>query len=282
MLDVGVYTMDPSEYHTDPVEGGSLSSTGARMLLDTSPATFRWWTDNPGERATKAVWDFGTSAHTRLLGIGPDIDVLDFQDWRKNDAKTAAAESRQAGRIPLLAKEYDHIPRMVEQLKAHPLAGHLFRPGRGTAETVLVWRCPETGVMCRAMLDWLPKSRSLLVDYKTTASAHPEAISRSVYNYQYHVQAAHYLDGAQVLGLVDEHCPFSFVFQEKTPPYLVNVVYLNALSMRIGRDRLLRARRLYAGCVEAGHWPGYSEEIMSEIGLPAFAEREYMEDGYDA
>ena len=43
----GVYEMPAEEYHADPVEGGSLSSTGARRLLEMAPARWRYEQAHP-------------------------------------------------------------------------------------------------------------------------------------------------------------------------------------------------------------------------------------------
>src|SRR5690606_30614366 len=70
-VEPGVYDNVPSEvYHSDPVPGGSLSSTGARKLATECPAAFKHWLDNP--EPSKKEFDFGTAAHKVVLGDGPE------------------------------------------------------------------------------------------------------------------------------------------------------------------------------------------------------------------
>jgi hypothetical protein len=51
----GIYPGVPDEvYHADPVEGGSLSSTGARKILD-CPAKFKWERDTRPAQARRST-----------------------------------------------------------------------------------------------------------------------------------------------------------------------------------------------------------------------------------
>jgi hypothetical protein len=276
----GVYDIPADAYHRDPVPGGSLSSTGARKLLPPScPALFRHWLDH-GE-APRADYDFGHAAHTRVLGSGPEVELLDYDNWRTNEVKAKAEAARAAGKVPMLTKEYAPIAGMVTALAAHPVASAVLAPGRGRTEQTLVWTDADTGVPCRAMLDHLPYPvagrRLIVADYKTCLSAAPDDLGRVISKLGYHVQATHYLDGVQALGLAPAGAAFVFVFQEKTPPYLVTVVELTGVALDIGRHLNREARRTYRRCMETGRWPGYSDGIEI-VSLPAWVERAYMED----
>jgi hypothetical protein len=74
-------------YHNDPVPGGSLSSTGARKLLPPGcPAKYRWWADN--REPFKAVFEEGKAAHRKVLGVGPELVLVDRRErWDTNDDK---------------------------------------------------------------------------------------------------------------------------------------------------------------------------------------------------
>jgi hypothetical protein len=156
----------------------------------------------------------------------------------------------------------------------YPDASALFAPGSGRPEQSLFWRDEPTGIMRRARVDWLPNPRDgrlIVPDYKTTVSAHPEAIARSVDTYGYHQQAAWYLDGIKALDL-DEKPAFLLVFQEKTAPYLITVVELDVVTLRIGAAKNRRALDTYRKCVESGHWPGYVPDHEPHyLSLPPWA-----------
>lgn len=272
----GVYDLPAEDYHADPVEGGSLSSTGARRLLPPyCPAIFRWEKDHP---VFKDDFDFGHAAHQMILGAGPEIEVFTATSWSKKADQQAKKAAREEGRIPLLEKDHEVVREMAEVLRAHPIASALIDPEHGKPEQTLVWRDERTGVWRRALVDWLPNrpetGRLIVTDYKTTHSAHPEKIQKSAYDYGYHQQADWYLDGVRALDLGPDPA-FVFVFQEKTAPYLVTVVQLDAVAMRLGREKNREAIDLYRRCVAADRWPGYSDEVEL-IPLPAWVENNYL------
>lgn len=269
----GVYDIPAEDYHTDPVpSGGSLSSSGARRLLPPStPALFDYERRHP--RTPTGAMEIGTAAHKLVLGDGPELVRIDADSWRTNAAKAAAEKARAAGAVPLLTEDYDRVHAMADALREHPLASQLLHPDSGKAEQSLFWHDTTRGVWLRARLDWLRPGnaarRTVVVDYKTTVSADPAAIAKSVATYGYHQQAAFYLDGVRALGLGDDPA-FIFIFQEKQPPHLVHVVELDYQALRVGADLNRRAIDLFARCYADDHWPGHPDDITT-ISLPTWA-----------
>lgn len=277
IVEPGVYDLTDAEYHADPVKGGSLSSTGARALLPPScPARFHY--DREHGRADTAAFDHGRAAHALVLGVGEPIASLPFKDRRTNAYKAAVLEARAAGKTPLLEKDAEQVWRMAAALREHPVAGPLFtRPG--VAELSLVYRDPESGVMCRVRTDWMPDvdadSRVLVVDYKTTVDAHPAAFAKAMAKYGYHQQGPFYCDGITALGLDHGREPqFVLVAQEKEPPFLVTVGAPTARAIEWGRVLNRKARDLYRECTEADHWPGYSDAI-EPLDIPGWLDSHY-------
>ena len=279
----GVYQLAAEDYHADPVAGGSLSSTGARKLLDPScPALFKHWQDNPEEH--KRSFDFGQAAHAELLGIGRPIRVLDYPDYKTKAAREAKVAAYAADEIPMLTAEYEVVKAMVAQIRAHPVAAALFNPDTGVGEQTIVWRDRRTGVACRAMLDWLPNpgdGRLIVPDYKTTARAvDPGSLSKTLAEFGLHQQGAWYLDAVHAAGLVGDLDPaFVLVFQSKTAPYLVNVVQVDPHALMWGDVLNQEARAVYAECTRTGRWPGYDQ--VTSIDLPSYTVRQ-LEDAREA
>jgi PDDEXK-like domain of unknown function (DUF3799) len=278
VADPGVYDIPAAVYHADPVPGGSLSSTGARKVLE-CPAKFEW--DRRHPQPTRKTFDLGSAAHRVVLEDGPELVLIDAAEWRSNAVKAQVAAVREAGGIPLKPDEYRMVHDMAEALRRHPVAGPTFAPGSGRAEQSLFWRDHMTGVSRRARPDWMKYTRSgrlIAVDYKTTADASLDGISKSVLNYRYDQQAAWYRSGMRELGLHDDP-GFVFVFQEKVAPYVVTVVELTAVTHKIGRARNRQALELYARCTESGYWPGYADENEpSLVALPGWAENKELEE----
>lgn len=272
----GVYADLPAEvYHGQFVPGGSLSSTGARKLLAPGcPAQFKYDSEHP--QAPKKEFDLGHAAHKFVLGDGPDLEVIDYPDWKKKDAQNQRDDAYAAGKVPLLTKDHDMVQAMTEAIRQHPIAGPLFTPGSGVAEQSIFWEDKDTGVMRRARPDWLKQlpGLTLCVDYKTTVDANPEAISKAIYNYGYHQQDAYYVDGIEAAGLAAPgSARFVFVFQQKTAPYLITVRELAEEDRHIGRAKNQRALRIYAECTRTGIWPDWTGPAtdIPQISLPTWA-----------
>lgn len=273
----GIYPDMPIDvYHADPVPGGSLSSSGARKLLDPScPALFKWERDNP--TPPKREFDLGHAAHKLVLGEGEEIVVTEWDDWRTKAAREERDAIRATGAVPLLSHEGEQMQAMAEAIRQHPLAGPLFTPGNGIAEQSLFWQDPRHGVWRRARPDWIPhrqdNGRLIIADYKTARAVDPSALQRTVYEHGYHAQAAWYIDAVKALGLTGDQEPaFIFVFQAKTPPYLVHLVELDFPALQLGAARNDRALQIYAECQRTGIWPGFNDRI-TYLPLPAWAEK---------
>lgn len=284
----GVYDGMPEEQYHGHRE--SLSSSGARKLLPPScPALFAWERDNG--RPPKRTFDYGHAAHQKVLGVGAELVVVQktakdgtltpADDYRTKSAQDHRDDIRAAGKVPILAEELEQVDAMADAILQHPIASVLFDPDRGgKPEQSLFWTDPAFGVLRRARLDWLPEQltasgRLVVPDYKTTVSAEKRAVAKSVAAYGYAQQDDWYRELVLALGLADD-VAFVFVFQEKTPPYLVNVVEIDGPSQRVAHELNQRALGVYADCTATGVWPGYSDDIEL-VGLPPYVLREFGE-----
>jgi hypothetical protein len=274
----GVYPISADEYHGDPVEGGSLTSSGAVKLVNECPAKFDYERRHP--LPPKDIFDFGSAAHRMVLGAGRDIVVVDADNWMTKAAKAQRDEARANGLIPLLAGDYVVVKAMAAALRNHPMAAALLDPERGTAEQTLVWQDGPTGVWCRALVDFLPHAadgRYVLGEYKSAVDASPAGCAKAMFSYSYHQRAQWYVRGAQrVLG----DAALVLIFQEKSAPYLVHCAEPDAIAMRHGRDRNDEALEIYAACTKAGRWPGYEpEDEVAPLSLPDWLHNRMLKEG---
>jgi hypothetical protein len=261
-----------ADYHADPVPEGSLSCSGAKLLLPPScPAKYAWSRKHPPE--PKAVFEFGTAAHREVLGTGWPIEVWEGTDWKTKASQEWRKEQRAAGRVPILANEREQITAMAAAIRAHPTASLLLNAEEVMAERSLFWQDEEFGIWRRSRLDAVRLSgRVIITDYKTAVTADPREWSRNAANFGYHWQDPWYRE-AVICTLGDADPAFLFVVQEKTPPYLVAVYELDELSIEAGQAKIRAACREYARCTAAGEWPGYQPEgeTVTRISLPAWA-----------
>jgi len=260
----GIYDISDEVYHADPIEGGSLSSSGAKTILK-APALFNH--QQHAGQEYKDVFDFGTAAHSVVLGTGSLLAVLDFKDWRASGAVAAKKEARQAGLTPILTKDKVIVDAMAEALKGCAQAVGLLDGRKGRAEQSVFWE--DCGAWFRARPDFLynePRDGEdylICVDYKTTLDASDSAFEKTIINYDYHMQAAHYSAGVEaVTGL-----PVKFVFiaQEKTAPYLVNTFILSNSLLAMGSERMDQAITVWRECRATGVWPGYPPETKIAV-----------------
>lgn len=268
----GVYDIPEDAYHADPVPGGSLSQSGAKVLLkEGGPALFAWQREHP-KPPTKDM-ELGTAAHKLVLGTGQELAEVKADNWRGKRAADEAAEAREAGKLPLLTRELATVRAMAEALRGHEWAQRLLsQPGK--PEMSAFWPDPDYGVWRRLRWDFMPEPhatrRAVLVDYKTTADAGKAAFARSIANFGYHQQADWYAQGYYELTGV--YPAFAFVAQEKEPPYRVAVYQLKQSAISLGNDLNERAIRIYKECAETGEWPGY-DPGPQEIDVPVWAYR---------
>lgn len=278
----GVYKIPEADYHADPCPLPSLSSSGARKIMSECPALYWYDRNNPREK-TNAL-DVGSLAHAMILE-GDEwrnrFAVLpEDHNARTNEGKAIQAGYEESGMTVIKHADFEKVAAMADAIRAHKLASAVFSNGR--PEMTLAWQDKQFGIWKRVLLDWLPNDGGrIFADMKTTISANPEALRKTMYNYGYHQQAAWYLDGIKALGLTDRPS-FIFVFQEKQPPYQVVIAQPDETALMWARTLNEKASETFARCLDAGHWPGYSDDV-EVLSLPGFAEHEYQRrDGMSA
>lgn len=253
-----------------------LSASGVRRLLDTCPERFRYEQDHPdeSEKKTKALLA-GSVVHAWILE-GEEIaaeryvQLPEDHNGATKDGKARLAEIAEAEKIAVPWRIYKDASGMYDAFRRHPIYA-LFESG--LPEVSIFWKDTQFDLSCRARIDWLPESssvdgfwRRVVPDYKTAESAHPREIKNSMANYEYHIQAAWYLDGIRACGLREDPV-FRFVFQEKTAPYLVTICELDEDALDIAKDKITIAKDIYKRCLDSRTWPGYAEDVTI-VGLP--------------
>ncbi|MBC8091913.1 MAG: PD-(D/E)XK nuclease-like domain-containing protein [Pseudonocardia sp.] len=276
----GLYPDVPhADYIADPVIGGSLSSTGARRLLASTPEKFRYWQQHP--EPPRTTFDVGTAAHREVLGVGPNIVVVPGtgkkgpEVWDTNTTRAHVEEVRAAGDVPVKPSVAVQVREMADALRGNAAARRALAPG-GEVELTGVWVDPATGVACRLRADTVHLGpRPLLVEYKTCDDASPGAAEKAMIRYGYHRQGGWHSAGLRHL-LDVAAVGFLIVFQEKDPPYAVHVTQPPEIAM-MAADRVNRAAlQVYEACTLTGLWPGFNgdqgDAAPTVLGYPAWAD----------
>jgi PDDEXK-like domain of unknown function (DUF3799) len=268
----GIYdSMPQAIYHADPVPGGSLTRSGAKLLLPPScPAKYDFALKHPASRKDTLAFDLGHAAHHMVLGIGPELVDVGGDDLRVTATKLRHDEARARGATPLRSRDFDRVMAMAAALRAHPEAAALLDPRKGRPEQAIVWtetvqwkgadeQMHETEIWRRCMIDWLPDApaygRLIVPDYKTADSADQQTWAHGAGKYAYHMQAAWIIEGLQrLLGI---EVRIVFILQEKDPPYLPSIAQLSDADVQAGLERNWAALEVFAECRRTDLWPGY-------------------------
>lgn len=258
----GVYDMTMADYHGQPCEGPSISSSGLRTIWSASPA--HYWVEsslNPDrvEANERPHFSLGRAAHHLLfLGrTGFDAEFVvrpdKWNDWRTKEAKEWRSDMIAAGLTIITDAELEHITGMARSLGAHPLvkAGIL----DGAVERSLIFRDPQTGAWLKSRPDNIPTDSADVADLKTTVSVQTDALRRTIADYHYTMQGA--LVGMAFREVLQrEMQTFTLVFVEKTPPYCCRVVTLRPSDLERGEMQIRAAVQMFADCCARGEWPG--------------------------
>ena len=278
----GLYDLSDAAYHADLAPRPSLSSSLTRKLIDRSP--LHAWTAcprlNPAhEPKTSDAFDMGRAIHAMTLGKGAGIAVVDADNWTTKAARQDRDAARDAGLTPMLAAQYEAACSARNQIW-HVL-GDDFGIDIATGRNEIAAFAEIDGVWCRALVDHAPvDARRPLIDIKTTTNASPDACVRSVADFGYDFQAAHYLDVWE--AATGERREFRFVFIEKEPPFGISVVELydneddEADWMLDARHKCAEARRIWGECLKTGHWPGYPARIAT-VGAPTYHRQKWAD-----
>lgn len=263
-LEAGLYPdMSDETYHADPVEGGSLSSTFARLLTNHVPAKAR--ERFIGRKPTKAM-NLGKAVHSHALGRGPELIVWQF-DGRTKEGKVerqaAAPLLATEAAVAVTAAERTQIEDMVTALRAHPEICDILAASK--AEVSGFWQ--ERDIWLRARYDLLGDEA---FDYKTAQDVTRRGFTKALGAYGYHQQADFYLRGLRILGHKAGRSPLRFICQETEPPYLVQIHTPDDEAMTFAAMHNDQAIATYKECKRTDIWPGYPSLHAEPSPLPAW------------
>lgn len=187
------------------------------------------------------------------------------------DGRTKTGKEWLAAQIhPVVDAETNAIIEgMIQSVQAHPMARTILCDAKGFPE-VSCWKQHPTTLLLKGRADRLTMDKTdstVVVDLKTCKSgeAHPDRFSKTIWNWNYHRQAAFYLE-------LFEASFFIFVAVENEPPYAVGVYNLDRETLAVGYRENERDLQRVKSCIDANDWPCYGQGI-STLGLPAWAKK---------
>ncbi len=225
----------------------ALSKSMMTKILK-SPAHYKAALDEHQE-PSKAM-QLGTAIHTAVLEphlysqvvavIPPDIDhrTKEGKQWKE----------QHKSRIHLTHAEDIDVQGVANSVRRHPFWDII--NCEHSIEASVFAEDAETQIPLKARPDLWIKEPAILVDVKTTDDASPEAFSRTISTFGYHIQAAHYLamTGAE---------SFIFVAVERKAPYAVGIYRLDAEWLQAGENLRRKAISTLHECRALDSWPAY-------------------------
>jgi hypothetical protein len=260
---MNVLRITSDEYHADPCDTPSLSSGIAKLLLERPP--YWAWAAHPKlnpdytPAEPKAAFDIGSAAHAILLENGNGIEVCAFDNWLTKDSKAKRDAAREAGRTPVLTKDYDRTQEMA-RIATDMLAAYGIDVATTQNESVMITKVD--GVLCRTRPDIYTVGR--IIDYKTTG-VNLDVFNKQASKFGYDLQAAMYMRVAAELG---EKCDWLFLVQETAAPYPVQLFKPTMEFLEVGKRKFAQALEIWSECLITGDWPGYPADIQMLDAMP--------------
>ena len=268
-----------AEYEAIP----ALSYSGMKELAR-SPAHYQAWLadkleeinnrrlvesgmiEKSDEKETKA-FRIGKAVHCAFLQ--PDLWAKTYKaipecDRRTKEGKAvheAFMSSLNDGDTALPFDEYE-LATEVAQSAERISDAHIVRTG-AWAEVPLTAKDLKTPI--KGIPD-LIDGDGFIFDLKTTDDATERAVLRTILQYGYHLQAAHYLNLAS--AHIDGLKGFRLIFVEKTKPYAGAVYEISADLLDLGRKTVAGLYQTYDKCVAENNWPGLPDHVTKLDALP--------------
>ena len=249
-----------------------ISASDLKRMMK-SMATWKYEKDHPEETDNPAFL-FGRAYHKLMLepdDFDNEFIVSPKFDRRTKDGKAAYEQFLQdaAGKEVIDEETYQTLLEMQAALYDTPFVKLLIN---GEHEKSFFWTDEETGIKCKCRPDSYGqiKDQCICVDLKTTTNAETDKFMRDSLKFGYDIQAAHYCEGLE--KILKKPFKFIFIAQEKTAPYLVNVLEADAYFMQNGADLRLDLLKKYKKCVATDKWPGYMDETskINSLSVPAW------------
>jgi exodeoxyribonuclease VIII len=246
-----------ADYHADP-------AISASQLKEISRSPYHYWSRylDPDRTPTIATSAMKLGSLTHCAVLEPDELSKRYgitPDRRSNAGKALAAEMEASGIEAVTAQEMEQALAMAASVRSNSTAALLL--SNGQAEQSFWWDDIATGMRCKCRPDWF--DGETIIDLKTCVDASPAGFAKSVAQWSYQVQSAHYLCGTLAKR-------FIFVAVEKSAPFATACYELDAQAMVHGSVLRHNALQRIQDCRAINEWPGYTDGIQT-LQLPGWA-----------
>jgi hypothetical protein len=265
-----IHDLPAAEYHASP----ALGSSTVRALLSSTPAHALHKLQHAEQTEAQAL---GTAVHCAVLTpqlYSKEIAIAPECDRRTKDGKETYAS--------FLASVGD---RLVITLKQQFVVDEVYRAiTLSRTAKALLDRCQQRELSLFHLDKCATKgrldaySRGIVLDIKTTRDASRAGFERSISQYGYGIQAAHYRRVIEGVGLA--FTDFIFIVVETEPPHGVAIYAMEEEVMDLYAPQVEQAIRDWTLCQETHSFRSYADEIQ-KVSVPRWLRRQ-LEEGVAA
>lgn len=285
---VGMFPgIDPLVYHADPIEEGSLSQSGIKILLDESPLDFAFQHPRINPDAVERVLATvagrrGDLVHQLALGKGRGYAIGDFPDWRTKAAQEFRKAALEDGATPALRHAFEEAEVMAEVIRER--VKRVLDGAAYETEVAIIWRevTPAGEIYMRGLLDIWCEELGIILDPKVTANlgnGRPgaEKVERHAVAMGWDLQAGLYVRGVERLKpALEGRVRFGNLMVKPEAPFTARLLWPDYVARRTALFQAMPAMQLFAECQAEGRWPGYPEEGET-LSLPTYEENRRLE-----
>lgn len=196
------------------------------------------------------------------------------------DRRTKAGKEQWAqfvaqseGKTVMTEEQFETVEGMTKSLKSHKLAMKMLNGGE--SEYSYFGTDQDTNLKLKCRPDYV--NNSVLIDLKTTIDASPDGFLRELLKYNYHLQAAFYIDVFNLAQGPNELPTESFYFiaVENKAPYAVGVYSIDEVGLGAGRalyKNCLAEYKVYQDALQKdpNYKKAYCEDAL-ELEIPIWA-----------
>jgi len=235
----------------------AIAASDQKYLIDHGLAAFniyKYGKNNPPKVATPAM-KLGSVVHCFVLENEKFYKTYAQLDGKRTkENKALAVQLEKDGIQTYSQSDATVFTSIYEALKKNEFANkYIINDKKGFAEQSYWWTHKATGLQCKCRCDYVVDD--MVIDLKTTGEggASPDAFTRTIVNFKYHLQAAHYLQGTGAKR-------FIFVAVEKVFPYTVAVYELSGSFIEKGFQLQEQTLQQIKQAQESGIWAGHSDQ----------------------
>lgn len=263
------------KYHADRT---AVSSSPLRKILK-SPKTFRANFFRTEALEETPAMKTGTMLHMALLE--PESykkTYILIPEFKGKGSVSAREEWETSQRMDhpdaqfVKQDQLDEMEGMVNSVLSNTLACTLLKKGK--AEMSGYYRDPGTGIKCRLRPDFMNLDLNAMVDVKTCRDCEEKPFIRHAIDLKYDFQFAMYMEGIELItGKPLDYAVFLAI--EKVHPYEIALHEIKDEKvmrpfLSRGKIEYRKALDLLRNCIDDDKWPGYRENKITKLELPAW------------